>query len=103
MKTILITLSSVLALAAVAFAANDDKEVTVSGKVLCAHCDLEIGDSCNSAVKVEGNLYLLTGKVSEKFFDENEKVKAVTATGKATKKDDHIDLAVSKIALKSEG
>lgn len=104
MKSILITLASVLALvsAAAVFAADEAKEVTVSGKIVCAHCDLSIGNSCNEAVKSDGIVYLLTGKVSKQFFEENSKAEAVTATGKATKKDDHTDLAVTKIALKSE-
>ncbi|MFT5465893.1 MAG: hypothetical protein ACI8UO_000989 [Verrucomicrobiales bacterium] len=102
MKSILICISTTIGLAAFAFAAEETKETTVSGKVICAHCDLGIGDSCNSAVQQGKTVYLLNGGVAKKFFDENAKAKVVTATGKQTKKADHVDLAVSKIALKTK-
>ena len=101
MKTILITITSIIALAGFAFAAEESKEITVSGKVLCAHCDLDIGDSCNSAVQQGKTVFLLNGAIAAKFFEENKKAKAVTATGKPTKKEDHVDLTVSTIALKA--
>lgn len=96
MKLIFASLISVFALAGFALAA--DEEVTVSGKLLCAHCDLSIGDSCNEAVKQNEVVYLLTGEVAKKFFAD-QTPKAVTATGKVTDKTEYKELVVTKIAV----
>ena len=65
------------------------KEITASGEVLCAHCDLDVVSKCQKAIKVaEGKTYLLSGDKVTKFFKnkETKKAKEVKVTGTSTSK-----------------
>jgi hypothetical protein len=84
------------------------KEITASGEVLCAHCDLEVVSKCQKAIKTkEGKTYLLTGDQVTKFFDakETKKAKEVKVTGTSTSKvKDYPVITATKIEeVKGEG
>ena len=49
MKTLILTITA-SALVIVAANAGKSEEITVTGDVKCAHCDFDIGSSCNSAI-----------------------------------------------------
>jgi len=99
MKTLILTIAAT-GLVLMAANAGKTEEITVTGDVKCAHCDLSIKSSCQDAIQTTDNaIFLLDGKIAESFFDENEGVKKVTATGTAKKQDDHTLLKVTKIEV----
>ncbi len=99
MKTLILTMiAGGIALGAAY--AGKDAETTVTGDVLCAHCDLEIKTSCQKALQTtDEKVFLLEGKVAKKFFEKNEKAKKVTATGTTSKDGDHTVLEAKKIEV----
>jgi len=83
--------------------AGDKKQITASGKVLCAHCDLSLKSSCQKAIQTTDNkVYLLSGKIAKTFFKENKKVKQITATG-SVKEDEGNNILTAKTIAKVEG
>ncbi len=101
MKKLIIALF-VGSLSTAAFAEKPKSEdVTATGNVVCAHCDLEVVTKCQKAIKLDdGKAILLTGKKVKAFFKApaTKKVKRVTVTGKpAGKEGKHVILAASKI------
>ncbi len=96
-----------LAFAVTAYAADEPKakEVTATGEVLCAHCDLSVKTSCQNAVKTnEGVVYLLTGEKAEKFFKDHEDAKKVMVKGTMKKDGKNTEMAVTEIKVaKAEG
>lgn len=96
MKSLLSTFVVAVAVAVVS-TAMAEKEMTVTGDVLCAHCDLKVKTSCQNAIKTESITYLLEGDVAKTFFKENEDVKKVTATGAVSKDGELEVLTATKI------
>ncbi|MEM8953065.1 MAG: DUF6370 family protein [Verrucomicrobiota bacterium] len=98
MKTVL----SIIVMSAAAGAlmtAVADESVTVTGNLVCAHCDVGIESKCATALKATDAVYLLDGAAVEKFFegDEHEDVRTVTATGAVSKVGDNSVLTATKI------
>jgi hypothetical protein len=81
------------------------KEVTVSGKAMCAKCALHQGDECQTVIqtKEEGKTvtYYLTDNSVAKDFHENvcKKSAQVTATGAVEEKDGKMMLTAKKIEM----
>lgn len=79
------------------------KEITATGTVVCAHCDLDVVSKCQKAIKTrKGKAYLLAGDKVAAFFkaDETKKAKQVTVTGKPTGKEgEHVILTATKIKV----
>jgi hypothetical protein len=97
-KLILTVVVSVFALAV--SNAGKGEDVTVTGDVKCAHCDLDIKKSCQNAIQTsDKKIYLLDGKVAKKFFDENEDVEKVTATGPTSVDGENTVLEAKKIEV----
>jgi hypothetical protein len=108
MKKLLASLAA-LAFVVTAYAAEEPKakEVTATGEVLCAHCDLSVKTSCQNAVKTsDGVVYLLTGDKTTKFFKKHKDAKKVVVTGttKADGKNTEMEVTAIKVAEeKKEG
>ena len=107
MKKLLIALfvGSMSASAVLAEKENEKeaKAITARGKVICAHCDLDVGKSCQKAIRTaKGKAFILTGAEVSKFF-KAEKTKEAThvkVTGKQSgSKGKHAILSTSKIEV----
>lgn len=86
--TIAIT-TAVLGLPLAAQAKDKAEEITASGKVVCAHCDLDVVSKCQRAIKTkDGKAYLLAGEKVARFFkaDATKKAKQVKVSGSSTGK-----------------
>jgi hypothetical protein len=80
------------------------KEVTITGKAVCAKCTLHESDKCQTVIQAQAD-----GKAVNYYLTENDASKAfhknvcsgpgeqVTATGTVTEKDGKEMLTVSKI------
>lgn len=100
-------LSFVVALAGLlaipAFAADKDKEVTVTGEGKCAKCALHSADKCQNVIETAENgktvTYYLAQNKTSKDFHENlcKNSEKVTATGTVKEEDGKKVLTVSKI------
>lgn len=91
---ILIALLAIVALAGFAFAGEDAKTVTVSGKILCAKCTLQKDDAkeCQNVLvaNVDGKsveYYLTKNALTEEFGHVCKAEKMVVATGTISEKD----------------
>ena len=107
MKNIIKTLAASLALAALTVSvtrAADDKDVTLTGTMVCAKCKLHEADKCQNVLQVQKdgktvNYYLDENKVSKDFHDnicQNDGEKA-TVTGKVSEKSGKEMMVASKI------
>jgi hypothetical protein len=106
-KTILVWIAAGLALAgmtaSVARAASD-KDVTLTGTMVCAKCKLHEADKCQNVLQVQKdgktvNYYLDENKVSKDFHDnicQNDGAKA-TVTGKVSEKGGKEMMVASKV------
>ncbi len=106
MKKLFVSLVT-LAFAVTAYAAEEPKakEVTATGEVLCAHCDLSVKTSCQNAVKTgDGVVYLLTGEKTKKFFAKHKDAKKVVVTGttKADGENTEMEVTAIKMAKKDD-
>ena len=93
MFRLMMALVAVLALAGFAYA-GDDKDVTVSGKLVCAKCTLheDGAKECQNVISVEADgkttlYYVAKNKVAEDFGHVCKGEKNVVATGKVKEKD----------------
>jgi hypothetical protein len=103
MFRLMMALVAVLALAGFAFA-GDDKDVTVSGKLVCAKCSLHVEgvSECQNVIQVTAdgkttNYYIAKNKVAEDFGHVCKGEKSVVATGKVKEKDGKTWIDATKI------
>lgn len=105
MKKLLTVLATVAFLSATSAFAEGGKEVTISGKGMCAKCCLKQGDACQNVVQVEKDgkktSYYLTENATSKDFHSNicKKVQPVKVTGVCKKVDGKLQVTASKIEL----
>jgi len=100
-----IALVAALGLASAAFAAD----VTLSGKIACAHCTLKKADAkeCQDVLVVAGEkgasteYYIVKNAVLEKFGHTCSGEKAATVTGSVSEKDGKKWITPSKMDAKS--
>jgi len=104
-----IGLAVALALAVVAVGvASDEKEVTLSGKILCAKCSLKKDDAkeCQGVLVVEGGhageYYLSKNAVTEEFGHVCAGSKDAVVTGNLTEKDGRHWLEATKMEKPKE-
>jgi len=96
---------ALLALAVPTFAAEDSKEVTITGEGKCAKCSLKETEKCQNVIeaKEDGKTvkYYVTQNETAKEFHDNicKEPKKVTATGTVKEVDGKKELTVSKIEL----
>ena len=105
MKILLLVIAA-LSLTLSAYA-GEGKEVTLTGKGVCAHCALDLTDSCKNALQVkndEGKLinYILTGKAQKGEYFAKKPVSNVTVTGTVEKKDGQLVLKATSLKKKKE-
>jgi hypothetical protein len=87
------------------FAAEKDKEVTVTGEGKCAKCSLKEADKCQNVIEAKEDgktvkYYLAKNEVSNDFHDNIcKESKKVTATGTVKEEDGKKVLTASKIEL----
>lgn len=101
----LIKLLSIAALAAGIVnvrAADEGKDVKLTGKGMCAKCELKAADKCQNVVQVKDGdktiNYFLTGDVSQAFHKKLcTSTAKVNVEGKLTKDGDKMLVAVTKI------
>ena len=100
---LMMALVAVLALAGFALA-GDDKDVTVTGKLVCAKCTLSADDAkeCQNVIQVTAdgkttNYYVAKNKVAEDFGHVCKGEKNVVATGKVKEKDGKTWIDATKI------
>ena len=102
-KTLAVGLAMAVIISSVARAAGD-KEVTLTGTMVCAKCKLHEADKCQNVLQVQKdgktvNYYLEENKVSKDFHDnicQNDGEKA-TVTGKVSEKGGREMMVASKI------
>lgn len=94
MFRLLMALVAVASLATVTLAKDEAKDVTVTGKIVCAKCSLHKADAkeCQNVIvaTVDGKsveYYLAKNKVSEEFGHVCQGEKNVVATGTVKEKD----------------
>jgi len=100
-----LALVAALGLASAAYAAD----VTLSGKIACAHCTLKKADAkaCQDVLVVAGEkgatteYYLVKNAVMEKFGHTCSGEKAATVTGSVSEKDGKKWITPSKMDAKS--
>jgi len=110
MKTLArVGLAVALALTFVAVGvASDEKEVTLSGKILCAKCSLKKDEAkeCQSVLVVEGDqageYYLTKNDVTVEFGHVCQGSKDAVVTGSLTEKDGKHWLAATKMEKPKE-
>jgi type 1 fimbria pilin len=97
-------LVAVLALATFSFAGDEAKDVTVSGKLVCAKCSLHADGAkeCQNVIVAtvdgkETRYYLAKNKVSEEFGHVCKGEKSVVATGTVKEKDGKTWLEATKL------
>jgi hypothetical protein len=95
-----------LAFAGAAFTAlaDDDKQVTVTGNMVCAKCTLHLTDSCQNVVQVmDGtntvNYFIVKNDAGMTMHDDicHGDSKKVTATGTVDEKDGKKMMTVTKL------
>jgi hypothetical protein len=103
MFRLMLALVAVLALAGFAFA-GDDKDVTVSGKLVCAKCSLheDSAKECQNVIQVTAdgkttNYYVAKNKVAEDFGHVCKGEKMVMATGTVKEKDGKVWIDATKM------
>ena len=107
MRNIVKTMVAGLVLAGITISvarAADDKEVTLTGMMVCAKCKLHEADKCQNVLQVQKdgktvNYYLDENKVSKDFHDnicQNDGEKA-SVTGKVSEKGGKEMMVASKI------
>jgi len=90
-------------LAFLAYAGEQEKAVTLSGNIACAHCTLklegvkECQDVLVVAGKDGGNYFLAKNDVLDKFGHTCQGQKPAKVTGTVTKKDGKMWLAATKM------
>ncbi len=106
--TLAVLVVAVAGLACLAYAGEQEKTVTLSGNVACAHCTLKLAGvkECQDVLVVSGegggNYFLVKNDVLEKFGHTCQGQKAAKVTGTVTKKDGKMWLAATKME-KAEG
>jgi hypothetical protein len=92
---------ALLALATPTFAAEDGKEVTITGEGKCAKCSLKETEKCQNVIEAKGVKYYVTQNETAKEFHDNicKEPKKVTATGTVKEVNGKKELTVSKIEL----
>ena len=94
------------ALSVPAFAAEKEKEKTITGEAKCAKCALKETSKCQTVIQTEGKdgkkvTYYLVNNDIAKAFHENvcSATKKVTATGTVKKVEGKEEMEVTKIEL----
>jgi hypothetical protein len=96
---------ALLALATPSFAADQGKEVTITGTGKCAKCSLKEADKCQNVIEAKEHgktvkYYVTQNDTSKEFHDNICKApKKVTATGTVKEVDGKKELTVSSIKL----
>jgi len=96
------------AMATATFAADKDKEVTITGDGKCAKCALHETAKCQNAIQTTENgktvtYYLTQNDVSKKFHDNLcKETQKVTATGTVKEVDGKKEFTASKLELASK-
>ena len=90
--------------AAMTALADDSKETTITGNMVCGKCTLHITDKCQNVVQVEKdgktvNYYLTKNDTSDAMHDDvcHGDTEKVTATGTVVEKDGKEMLTVTKL------
>jgi len=101
---LLMALAAVASLATFTYAGEETKDITVTGKLLCAKCSLHKEDAkeCQNVISVTADgktteYYLAKNKVSEDFGHVCKGEKNVVATGKVEEKDGKTWLDATKL------
>ncbi|HEX4823782.1 MAG TPA: DUF6370 family protein [Candidatus Polarisedimenticolaceae bacterium] len=104
---LLLALVAIIGLASLTFA-GDAKDVTVTGKLVCAKCALKVEGQkeCQNVIVAtvdgkETQYYVAKNKVAEEFGHVCKGEKNVVATGKVTQKDGKNWLDATKITQAS--
>ncbi len=105
MKTLLLVITA-LSLTLSAYA-GEGKKVTLNGKGVCAHCNLDIAKSCANVLQVkndEGKLvnYLLTGKAVEGQSFSKKPHSNLTVTGTVVEEDGKLILKATSLEKKKD-
>src|SRR6266852_3152749 len=94
-----------LAMATASFAADKDKEVTITGEGKCGKCALHETAKCQNVIQTTEDgktvtYYLTQNSVSKNFHDNLcKESKKVTATGTVKEVDGKKELTVTKLEL----
>ena len=99
---------ALMALAAPAFAAENNKVITITGEGKCGKCSLKETEKCQNVIEAKEDgktvkYYLADNKVSKDFHKEVcKETKKVKATGTVKEVDGKKELTAKKIELAEE-
>ena len=69
---------------------NACARVVVTGTLLCAHCELGIGDSCCAAVEVGDVAFVIEGAAGDEIFDDRKSGILKTVRGSVSAKEGYL-------------
>jgi hypothetical protein len=106
MRNLVLAISIIFVLMLVSPIVSQEKQVTLTGKITCAHCDLKLGKECATVIVVNENdkdvIYYLDAKshrANHKTICDGAKEGSVTGT--VTERDGKRIITVSKVEFKS--
>ena len=82
--------------------AKSGKEVTLTGTITCAKCDLKLQDKCNTVIKVtkdgKDTVYFFDKASNKKYHSDTcQEAKMGTVTGTVSEKDKKHTISVTKL------
>jgi len=108
MKTVSLVLFS-LALVSAAVAARPKAKkpakqperavVVVTGKLICSHCELSVGEDCCSALQIKNTIFLLSGQANKELFPKRLAGGVRKVIGTVSKKGDQLQLTGVQLKL----
>ena len=69
---------------------NAGARVVVTGTLICAHCELGIGDSCCAGVDVGGVAFVIEGAAGDQIFDDRKSGILKTVRGPVSAKEGYL-------------
>jgi hypothetical protein len=105
MRSLVIIVCFICALMLVSPVVSQDKQVTLAGKVTCAHCDLKVGTECATVIVVKENNKDVVYYLDEKSHKANHEAicsgaKEGSVTGTISQKEGKQVITASKVELK---
>ncbi len=71
---------------------KDSAIASVTGKLICAHCDFSIGDTCCSGIQIEDVVFVLSGEADDELLDLRLNGIGARVIGTLTAKDGYLYL-----------
>jgi len=105
MRTLTVIVCLVFMIVLVLPAVSQDKQVTLTGKITCAHCDLKVGTECATVIVAKENNQDVIYYLDEKSNKANHEAicaaaKEGSVTGTISQKEGKRIITASKVDIK---